>query len=356
MMNEIETTAANEQKKYRDISKLVDNWLELHKDEEFDLDIICRHLQINERENRNLVTIKLAREVKQGKLEKSKRLYRYIDNNINYINWWEIKDPDQYVNINFPSNHQAKDLSYFSLQDIVRMSAASVGVIAGETNAGKSVWARNLVWDNMDIHHVRYLVSQTSAAAFARYARNMTWANPMKDHNTPKFEVIERYEDFQDLILPDAFNIVDWLDADKIDYYKIGALIKAMQVKLRNGLLWVMIQKNSGTDWGDGGIKSAKWADVYLTISHNKEKNFTRLNVQKAKEWIGNHDPNGKVYGFEIVNYGSQLANIREVKRCPKCWGSGRDKQNNECYNCAGIGYLDVSRVIKKSEPEALPF
>ena len=348
---------------YREVSKRVDEWLDIHDGETFDLDIVCRHLEIASAEGRKQAANKLRNEVLKGRLEKSNRIYRYINNNINYINWYEGGMGETYFDLIFPSNHQAKDLSYFSFQDSIRISPGSVIVVAGQTNAGKSCFARNLVWDNMDKHKIRMQVSQTSAAAFARYASNMTWSNPMIDIKTPKFELIERYEDFQDLIVPGWLNIVDWLDADKVEYYKIGALIKAMQAKVGDGVLAVMIQKNSNSQFGDGGEKSAKWADLYITLSYNREKNFSRLNIEKAKEWVGNHDPNGRVYGYEIVNYGSQLANIREVKRCAKCWGTGRDKQNNECYNCAGIGYTDVGAVTKQPkavamemDKEALPF
>jgi hypothetical protein len=62
---------------YKQASKAVEDWLELHQDEEFDLDKICRQLEIHDAGKRNLITIKLAHEVKAGKLEKSKHLYRY---------------------------------------------------------------------------------------------------------------------------------------------------------------------------------------------------------------------------------------------------------------------------------------
>lgn len=334
---------------YKLISIMVDEWLNLHKDETFDLETICRQLNITDKDRRNLVTIKLAYEVKHAKrLEKNNRIYRYINNNIINIPWYKRGMGEKYFDLTFPSNHQENDLSYFSFQDSMTIAPGSVIVVAGQTNAGKSCFARNIVWDNMDTHKIRMQVSQTSAAAFARYAANMTWADPMIDPDTPKFELIERYEDFQDLIVPGWLNIVDWLDADKIEYYKIGMLIKAMQTKVEDGVLVVMIQKNSNSQFGDGGEKSAKWADLYLTMSYNREKNFSRLNIEKAKEWTGKHDPNGKIYGFEIVNYGSQLANIREVRKCIRCWGSGRDKQGNECYECEGIGFVEVGRVTRQ--------
>jgi hypothetical protein len=342
-----------EAKQYHTISRMVENWINLHKDETFDLDIICRQLGLTDAKSRNLVTIKLAYETKRKNLEKSNRLYRYIDNNIVNIPWYET-GPENYFDLTFPSSHDPNDLSYFPFQDSVRLSPCSVIVVAGQTNAGKSTFSRHLTWDNMDKHPVRYLVSQTSAAAFARYARAMTWNTGLKAPGKPKFELIERYEDFQDVISPHGIDIVDWLDADKIEYYKIGSLIKAMQVKKTDGILVVMIQKKSNSEFGDGGEKSAKWADLYITLSYNREKNFTRADIVKAKEWVGEHDPNGKSYGFQITNYGNYFSNIREVKKCTVCWGTGRNKQNGECSGCSGIGYIDSYRAVKKQIKPAL--
>ena len=342
-----------EPSKYKNISKVVRDWIILHQDETFNLDTICRQLGINDAEGRNYVTVKLHYEVKVKNLEKSNGIYRYINNNITKVIWYKGNVNNGYIDITFPSSHMAQDLSYFSFQDSVRLSPGSVTVVAGQTNAGKSTIARHLVWDNMDKHQVRYMVSQTSGAAFARYANNMKWANPMKDANTPKFELIERYEDFQDLIIPNGINVVDWLDADKLEYFKIGMAIKAMQVKVMGGILVVMIQKNgNNAEYGDGGIKSAKWADLYLTLDYNREKNFTRMTIVKAKEWIGNHDPNGKNYGFEITNYGSQIDHIREVKKCTSCWGTGRSKAGSDCSMCAGVGWIDGQKVTKPHPDE----
>lgn len=345
---------------YRKASIAFDKWLKLHEDETFTLDDVCKQLNLIDSEKREAMSKVLWYEAHKPKprLEKSNRIYRYINNNINILKWWELGEVDQYIPITFPASHDPDDMSYFSFQDSVRMSPASVAVFAGMTNAGKSLIARHLVWDNMDKHKVRLMVSQTSSHAFARYAKNMKWANPMNG-DSPKFDLIERYDDFQDIILPDGFNIVDWLDADKIDYYKIGMLIKGMQIKLTTGILVVMLQKNSDKEWGDGGVKGAKWADLYITLSYNREQNFSRAQILKAKEWIGDHDPNGKNYGFEIVNYGSQLANIREVKKCPKCWGYGKIK-NEDCFNCNGLGWVDGFRVTYKPvqmeiEPDEIP-
>ncbi len=98
---------------YREVSKRIDEWLDIHDGETFDLDIVCRHLEIASAEGRKQAANKLRNEVLKGRLEKSNRIYRYINNNINYINWYEGGMGETYFDLIFPSNHQAKDLSYF---------------------------------------------------------------------------------------------------------------------------------------------------------------------------------------------------------------------------------------------------
>ena len=77
---------------YKKVSVIVDTWLEVHKGETFDLDLVCRQLQITERENRHFVAMKLAYEVRQGKLEKLNRIYRYINKDKIYSKQELFKD------------------------------------------------------------------------------------------------------------------------------------------------------------------------------------------------------------------------------------------------------------------------
>ncbi len=69
-MNEEQAQADSGQ--YKKVASLVREWLEIHKGEKFNLDTICRQLNILERDNRKFVAIELSRKVHQGKLEKVK--------------------------------------------------------------------------------------------------------------------------------------------------------------------------------------------------------------------------------------------------------------------------------------------
>ena len=55
------------------VSALVEQWLDGHQGEDFDLDVICRQLDIRQRDNKHAVTQKLARLVAAGEMDKRGR-------------------------------------------------------------------------------------------------------------------------------------------------------------------------------------------------------------------------------------------------------------------------------------------
>jgi ribosomal protein S27E len=80
-------------------------------------------------------------------------------------------------------------------------------------------------------------------------------------------------------------------------------------------------------------------ASVYFNIDQGV------LTVRKVKESKGGFNPNGARYGFSIVNGGSEFANIRAVKLCPKCAGRKQCWVKGEgtiaCPECGELGYVD---------------
>jgi len=320
----------NEQKGvYRKLSALVDNWLELHKGETFDLDMICRQLEIRERENRNLVTIKLAYEVKRGNLEKNNRIYRYINNNIIYIDWVNASENNT-MGIRWPYGRE--DDTHFGFEEHIIISPADVIVIAGGSNFGKTCFCLNFLWENMDNFPCTLMGNEYTPAKFKRRVKRMDWADPLDENGNPKFELIERRDNWKDIIRPDNINIIDWIDIGE-NAYLIGKVIDGIQSKLRGGIALISLQKAPGKELGRGASYSMDLSSLYLSID------FERLTVVKAKEWKG-RNPNKDMYGFTIVNSGTKFHNIREIKKCPLCYGTGHYR-GGECDKCSGRGYVD---------------
>jgi hypothetical protein len=177
------------------------------------------------------------------------------------------------------------------------------------------------------------MINEYNPGKFKRRIEKMDWAKPLKEDGTPKFELIERHEDWKYAIEPDAINIIDWVNIADGDFWKVGTLLEGMKGKVHKGLLLVVLQKNESKDLGTGGQFSEHMADDYFLLD------FQRLTVRKVKEHDNTMQPNGKVYGFEIVD-GVHFSNIRPLKPCPKC--HSRCLVNKiECIDCHSTGYVD---------------
>lgn len=330
----VETHKDEANGQYRKVAALVREWIELHKGETFDLDTVCRHLQVQERDNRKYVAIELSKLVGKGTLEKVtsplyKPIYRYIDNTCKYIDWVNAPDSDV-LDIKWP--YGVDDGSQFGFDGRVRVAPGDVIVVAGTSNMGKTAFCMNFLWENMDTYACTLMGNEYSPGKFRRRSGRMTWKNPIGDDGKSKFELIERREGWKDIIRPNNINIIDWINlSDK--FYEIGKIIEDIQARLHNGIVLISLQKDEHKTRGLGGGFSEHLSSLYLTVD------YERLTIIKAKEWV-EWNPNGKIYGFRIVNGGTKFHNIRQVRKCRGCWGSGRAK-GGECEPCGGTGYVD---------------
>lgn len=302
----------------------------MHQGETFDLDLICRHLDITKPENRHEVVKKLAYEVKQGKLEKSNRIYKYVNTNIKYIDWVNTPDYD-YFPIKWPCSHL--DGSSFGFDEHIKISPNDVIVIAGGSNYGKTAFCQNLLFENMHDFPCVMMVNEYSPGRFKRRINRMDWTSPFNGDGLPCFELIERHEDWKYAVKPGAINIIDWINLTE-NLWLIGSVIEGIQSRLAGGVAVISLQKDDDKTLGRGRGWAKDFASVYLTMD------YERLTVIKVKEWQ-NVNINNKMYGFTIEDQGSQFANIREIKPCPKC-GSRCLASHTDCGVCNSKGFVDV--------------
>ena len=317
---------------YKKVSALVDTWLDIHRGETFDLDMVCRQLQISERENRQLVAIKLAYEVKQQKIEKLNRIYRYINKDKDIIDWYN-SDAGKTLDIKWP---QGRDGTKFGFDGCVCISPGDIIVVAGVSNMGKTTFAQNFLWENMSFFPCVLMGNEYTPVKFKRRISRMTWNNPLNENGKPKFELLKRLENWADIIEPDKITIIDWISLPANELYNIGHVIQGIQSKLGNGVGLIVLQKDESSNLGRGRAFSEELASLYLTIDKG------RMTVRKAKEWF-ERDPNREVYGFDITNGGVEFRNIRPLTKCFDCRGSGLYK-GNECFTCHGTGYVDKAK------------
>ena len=322
---------------YKKVSAIVDTWLEIHRGETFDLDLVCRQLQLNERENRNFVAQKLSYEVNREKLEKLNRTYRYINKDKESLDWYN-SSVDKTININWP---KGRDGTKFGFDGCVCISPGDIIVVAGVSNMGKTTFAQNFLWENMDNYPCVLMGNEYTPVKFKRRIARMAWNDPIIN-GKPKFELIRRLENWADIIEPDKITIIDWIALPANELYNIGHVIQGIQSKVGNGVGLIVLQKDEASNLGRGRAFSEELASLYLTIDKS------RMTVRKAKEWFG-HDPNREVYGFYITNGGVEFRNIRPLVKCFDCKGSGQTK-SGECFHCHGTGYIEKVKPKERDE------
>ena len=319
---------------FKKVTDLVHDWLEVHVDERFTLEQVCKDLQIQERENRKSVAIVLNRCVSQGKLEKvsnySNSIYRYINNTCKYIDWVNSSGCD-FLEVRWP--YGIDDSSQFGFDKRAMISPGDIIVIAGTSNMGKTAFCLNFLWENMDSFPCTLMGNEYTPGKFRRRVSRMTWKDPMNEKGEAKFELIDRRENWKDIVRPDNINIIDWLNLGD-NWYEIGKIIDGIQSKLKGGMALISIQKDEHKTLGRGAGFSEELASLYLVMD------FERLLIRKCKEWR-EWNPNGKLYGFKIVDGGVKFHNIRQIIKCRKCWGTGKAR-DGECEVCNGTGYIDA--------------
>ena len=315
---------------YQNISRLVERWLPLHRGETFDLDTICRQLSITDRDDRHRVVVRLYHAVESEQLHKEGKLYSYTDPTVKLINWQDAKVED-FFPLRWPYGHE--DHSEFGFAATTDVSPGDVIVIAGVSNVGKTALCLNLLVENMDFHPCTLMGSEYKASKFRRRIERMDWVELLNPDGTPKFELIERYDKWADIIRPDNINIIDWLAVgDK--FWSVQTIIENIQKKLNKGIAVIALQKSEYKTMGDGGGFGERLSSVYLVMD------FERLTVRKVKEYRGKN-PNGKMYAFKIVDGGTKFYDIQEVKPCRTCAATG-SKQGKPCEMCNGSGVVSV--------------
>ena len=312
------------------VAPKVDEWLVYHKGERFDLDTICRQLDAKNAIHRHSVVKRLSRLVKQGKLEKNDRQYTLINKTCTYIEWTGA-DPTKTLNLEWPRGVQ--DGTRFGFDGHVTIRPGHVIVVAGISNFGKTAFALNFLWANMDRFPCTLMGNEYTPETFKARVTKMDWADPLFPSGKPKFELIERRERWKDIIRPDNINIIDWINLGDA-FYQIGTIIDGIQSQLKGGLALIVLQKDEGKNLGRGGGFTRDLATLYLSIDKG------RMMCEKAKEWTRGYNPNGKSWAFQIEE-GVRFHDIREVRVCYSCAGTGTTRKG-DCERCYGKGYIEV--------------
>lgn len=248
-------------------------------------------------------------------------------------------DAAETYQLKFPRSY--KDDTSFGLENLFVLSPGDQIVIAGSSNAGKSLFVINILGENvLDVDCV--LMGNEYAnndgfimPRFYRRLKRMGWAPLFDEAGELTFELLPIHSDYEDYVQPGKLTMIDWISLRK-DFYEITGLLEDIKRAAGRGVVITVLQKKADTPWGEGGERTERFADVYITID-KMGRHESRLTLGRVKE------PKGKVmgmmWGFE-TNDGANIFNIREIVTCKKCHGRGTNF-GNLCDPCIGKGYID---------------
>lgn len=260
---------------------------------------------------------------------------------------WSLDGNDQEGVLDFHFPRSYIDDTTFGLEDLIEIFSGDMILITGQSNYGKSCLALSILGENVDLLPCILMGTELTTSKLEithklkRRLRRMEWARWIDDKGKPKFDILPVGVDYEEYIRRDYLNVIDWISLPG-EYYLIDSVTKTMKDRVGKGILVPVIQKNKEAEFGEGGERTIRYADVELKIDRFGQFE-SLLTIGKVKSPIGK-SPVGKKFAFEIANYGANLQNIREVERCLKCWGKGKVRVGQEyqrCPSCKGLKYID---------------
>lgn len=196
--------------------------------------------------------------------------YRKIDNERKVIDW-QNADASAIFPIKWP----------FGLEEYASMYPKNIAIVAGSKQEGKTTFLLNTLKANLhlaDRYKIELFNSETGAEQLQDRAIGL--GIPF---DAP-FTVFERYDNFADVIDPDAITIIDYLDMNQ-DFFMAGVEIDKIFRKLNKGIAIIGMQipppaqafvkgvkKTLDRDLAYGGGTTAKRAFIYLSMSSHKLK------------------------------------------------------------------------------------
>jgi len=207
--------------------------------------------------------------------------FRPKDMELEELEWWVTEGKG--VDIKLP----------MGLHKYCEFYLPCVILVSGLYNQGKTAFLMNIVNLNMDNFDIRLFLSEGGELLKKRMDKlNSFIPKP------PPFKSYHRRDNFQDIIFPHAFNIIDYLrvDADNLmaSWNDIGAIANKLG---KDGVAVIAMQKPPGRKLAYGGPGTAFEPQLYMWIDKGR-CGFEKIKVPKPSDV----DPYSLVFNFTIKN------------------------------------------------------
>jgi hypothetical protein len=270
------------------VTNTLTDWVEDSKGI-FTISDVYRDLGIIDRKEKKHTSKILSRMVEQGIIERygSKNgVFRKADTDTCLIS---LDDEDEgFLDITWP----------LELEQFYRTMSKNVIIVAGSPDAGKTAFMLKTAYANRDYMPVRY---QSSEMGGMELRSRIRLASNTDENEWKKIEFMERSQDWQDLIVPDGINIIDFLEVTD-NFYAVGGMIKDIFDNLETGIAVIALQKDPNKFDGLGGMFSKQKPRLYVTLDYDYDEKISKARITKCKNWACRTSPNGMTCDFWIEN------------------------------------------------------
>jgi hypothetical protein len=190
-----------------------------------------------------------------------------------------------------------------------RVSQGDLVVVSGEKSSGKSCFLGETALLNMHRIHINYIVTENVRKIAKRF---ILWGHSEADILQHMTFIEARARNYDNVIKPEALNILDYYNPKDGDFTKVAKELEGMASQLQSGILVVGIQKATGAPYARGGELSNELSQLTVVLSivdYHGDERIAQAMLQIVKEDGARSGGEGKVceYGFTPRSQGSKI-------------------------------------------------
>ena len=265
------------------LAEEIKNWVMTDATGIFTIDHVQRSLNLSN-EDRKYVSKVLSRIAEVCPTKRRPGEYRMSNSDMNKVEWLNVSSKP--IKIKLP----------LDIHKHAEVYPSNIILIAGVYNAGKSGFCLSSALLNMARYQIDYYTCEMDKHEYAKRVEIMNLSNGEKQEFYERVNVWERSYDFDDVINPNGFSIIDYMSAPAGAAYEIKDQMERLHNKLLEGkgICIVAQHKKHSSDHAYGGERAYDRPRLVIAIESGTAK------LIKVKNWATEDNPNGKFINYKL--------------------------------------------------------
>lgn len=253
------------------IMEMVKQWIaDLEFGVTFRVTAVYNDLGAKTKDRKGTIRTCIMRSAKMGLIQKHGRhhdVYRKADTNIFEMNY-KAAIPEEF-----------KVVWPLELEKFFVCYPKNIIVIAGTKDSGKTGYMLSFIAMNMMRHEIYYFNSEMAPEELRM--RLDLFGMPISKWN---FKAFERQDNFEDVIRPNAVNVLDYMEINE-NFTEVGEKIKKVHDRLDRGIAIIGLQKSIGATYGRGRDFGIQRPRLYITLESGSSIRPSVMSILSAKNW-----------------------------------------------------------------------